>query len=77
VYGSDRQVPESAQTATAILGGVKTNFNVVGLRDTVGASDCNAQSSQGKAAEVHSIIRHAIDRGTDTEIDGILVCGIT
>ncbi|XP_048742887.1 alkaline phosphatase, tissue-nonspecific isozyme-like isoform X2 [Ostrea edulis] len=68
VYGSDRQVPESAQTATAVFGGVKINFNVVALKDSVRVSDCNAQSSQGKAAEVQSIIRHAIDQGKSTGV---------
>jgi alkaline phosphatase len=72
VYGSDRQVPESAQTATAILGGVKTNFNIVGLRDSVARADCHSQSSQGKAAEVDSIIRHAIKEGTNTGVSGVL-----
>lgn len=63
VYGSDSQVPESAQTATALLCGEKTNFNVVGLKDSVGASNCSAYIRLGQEAEVKSIIRHAIEQG--------------
>lgn len=76
MYGSDRQVPESAQTATAVFGGVKINFNVVALKDSVRVSDCNAQSSQGKAAEVQSIIRHAIDQGTNAWSHNMYMCSI-
>ncbi|XP_062619646.1 alkaline phosphatase, tissue-nonspecific isozyme-like isoform X3 [Saccostrea cucullata] len=68
VYGSDRQVPESAQTATALFGGEKTNFNLVGLKDSVATSDCFAQKTQGEAAEVTSIIRHAIKQGKSTGV---------
>ncbi|XP_061189805.1 alkaline phosphatase, tissue-nonspecific isozyme-like isoform X2 [Saccostrea echinata] len=68
VYGTDKQVPESAQTATALFCGVKTNFNILGLRDSVGTSDCNAQKTQGKTAEVSSIVRHAIEQGKSTGV---------
>ncbi|XP_062619664.1 alkaline phosphatase, tissue-nonspecific isozyme-like isoform X5 [Saccostrea cucullata] len=68
VYGTDRQVPESAQTATALFGGEKTNFNLVGLKDSVATSDCFAQKMQGEAAEVTSIIRHAIEQGKSTGV---------
>lgn len=63
VYGSDKQVPESAQTATALLCGEKTNFNVVGLKDSVGTSNCSAYGRLGQEAELKSIIRHAIEQG--------------
>ncbi|XP_034338986.2 alkaline phosphatase [Magallana gigas] len=68
VYGSDSQVPESAQTATALLCGEKTNFNVVGLKDSVGASNCSAYIRLGQEAEVKSIIRHAIEQGKSTGV---------
>ncbi|XP_065936203.1 alkaline phosphatase, tissue-nonspecific isozyme isoform X2 [Magallana gigas] len=63
VYGTDKQVPESAQTATALLCGEKTNFNLLGLKDSVGTSDCSAYISQGEEAEIDSIIRQAIEQG--------------
>ncbi|KAK3104772.1 hypothetical protein FSP39_009854, partial [Pinctada imbricata] len=41
-YGTDRQVSDSAQTATAFLCGVKTRWGVVGLKDGVTIRDCKA-----------------------------------
>lgn len=65
MYGTDKQVPESAQTATALLCGEKTNFNLLGLKDSVGTSDCSAYISQGEEAEIDSIIRQAIEQGNN------------
>ena len=63
MYGADKQVPESAQTATALFGGEKTNANVVGLKESVGTSDCSAYIKLGEEAELKSIIRLAIEQG--------------
>lgn len=68
VYGSDKQVPESAQTATAMFCGEKTNFNVLGLKDSIGTSDCSAYVRLGQEAEVKSVIRHAIEQGKSTGV---------
>lgn len=41
-YTTDEQVPDSACTATALFGGVKTNYEVVGLDANVQLGDCEA-----------------------------------
>lgn len=41
-YNTDRQVPDSASTATALFGGVKTNYEVVGVNANVKLGDCRA-----------------------------------
>lgn len=63
MYGADKQVPASAQTATALFCGEKTNFNIVGLKESVGTSNCSAYIKLGEEAEVKSIIRLAIEQG--------------
>ncbi|XP_078337678.1 alkaline phosphatase-like [Crassostrea virginica] len=68
VYGADKQVPASAQTATALFCGEKTNFNIVGLKESVGTSNCSAYIKLGEEAEVKSIIRLAIEQGKSTGV---------
>ncbi|CAL1682989.1 unnamed protein product [Lasius platythorax] len=41
-YNADKQVPDSASTATALFGGVKTNYEVVGVDANVQLGDCRA-----------------------------------
>ena len=41
-YNVDRQVPDSAGTATAMMSGVKTRFGVVGVNKNVIAKDCQS-----------------------------------
>ncbi|XP_024877560.1 alkaline phosphatase isoform X1 [Temnothorax curvispinosus] len=41
-YTTDKQVPDSASTATALFGGVKTNYEVVGVDMNVQLGDCEA-----------------------------------
>ncbi|XP_077260226.1 alkaline phosphatase isoform X2 [Temnothorax americanus] len=41
-YTTDKQVPDSASTATALFGGVKTNYEVVGVDTNVQLGDCEA-----------------------------------
>ncbi|KOC68544.1 Alkaline phosphatase, tissue-nonspecific isozyme [Habropoda laboriosa] len=41
-YNTNKQVPDSASTATALFCGVKTNYEVVGVNKNVALNDCNA-----------------------------------
>ncbi|XP_020284141.1 alkaline phosphatase [Pseudomyrmex gracilis] len=41
-YNTNKQVPDSASTATALFGGVKTNYEVVGVDANVELGDCEA-----------------------------------
>lgn len=41
-YNTNKQVPDSASTATALFGGVKTNYEVVGVDANVQLGDCEA-----------------------------------
>ncbi|XP_011148617.1 alkaline phosphatase isoform X1 [Harpegnathos saltator] len=41
-YNTNKQVPDSASTATALFGGVKTNYEVVGVDAHVQLGDCEA-----------------------------------
>ena len=43
VYSSDRQTPDSGATATALLCGVKTNSQLVGLDDSAVVGNCTSQ----------------------------------
>ena len=60
VYGVDRQVPDSAQTATALMGGVKTNLKVIGYNENVQAGICSTESQENK---VNTILDHFIANG--------------
>uniref|UniRef100_A0A0C9S0U6 Alkaline phosphatase n=1 Tax=Fopius arisanus TaxID=64838 RepID=A0A0C9S0U6_9HYME len=41
-YNTNKQVPDSASTATALFTGVKTNYQVVGVDSNVKLNDCEA-----------------------------------
>ncbi len=58
------QVSESACTSTAILGGVKNNFNVIGLTGNVARSQCNYTDDE----IVYSFTKWAQDAGMATGI---------
>lgn len=62
VYSVDRQTPDSAATATALMCGVKTNTGVLGLKETVQKENCEATAGQ----EVTSILKHFIAAGRST-----------
>lgn len=63
-YSVDRTVPDSACTATALFGGVKTNFDVTGLDGGVLVGDC--QSSLEDERRVTSLIDWAQEAGKAT-----------
>lgn len=63
-YNTDKQVPDSASTATALFGGVKTNYEVVGLDVNVKQGDCKA--SLNTDYHVDSIISWAQAAGKAT-----------
>ncbi|CAB3368088.1 Hypothetical predicted protein [Cloeon dipterum] len=63
-YNVDKQVPDSAGTATALFCGVKTNFKTVGVDANVKLGDC--ESSLDPAFHVHSILKWAQDAGKRT-----------
>lgn len=64
IYCVNYQVPDSACTATAILSGIKNNFNVLSLTGNVNVRNCTAQ--QDKANHVDSIFKYAQDAGKST-----------
>ncbi|XP_012218324.2 alkaline phosphatase [Linepithema humile] len=45
-YNTNKQVPDSASTATALFGGVKTNYEVVGVDANVELGDCEASLNE-------------------------------
>lgn len=63
-YCVNYQVPDSACTATAILSGIKNNFNVVSLTADLNVRNCTAQ--QDKRTHVDSIFKYAQDAGKST-----------
>ncbi|XP_076182344.1 alkaline phosphatase, tissue-nonspecific isozyme isoform X2 [Ptiloglossa arizonensis] len=63
-YNVDKQVPDSASTATALFGGVKTNHEVVGVNANVPLGDCNASLNTDN--HVDSIVSWAQAAGKDT-----------
>ncbi|KAG8581678.1 hypothetical protein GDO81_007751 [Engystomops pustulosus] len=54
-YNIDRQVPDSAGTATAYLCGVKGNYGTIGVTAVVNRSDCSNQAGN----EVESVLKRA------------------
>ncbi|XP_059487982.1 alkaline phosphatase 4-like [Neocloeon triangulifer] len=60
-YNTDRQVPDSAGTATALFCGVKTKYSTIGVDDTVTTSECDPEIYEG--AKVDSILKWAQDAG--------------
>ncbi|XP_066997238.1 alkaline phosphatase, tissue-nonspecific isozyme [Anabrus simplex] len=63
-YCSDKQVPDSASTATALLCGVKTNYRVAGVDANVKRHDCEA--SLNPKFWTQSILQWAQEAGKDT-----------
>ncbi|XP_046747784.1 alkaline phosphatase-like [Diprion similis] len=63
-YDSNKQVPDSASTATAVFCGVKTNFKVSGVDANVPLDDCEA--SLNEDYHVDSILAWAQAAGKDT-----------
>lgn len=63
-YCLNRQVPDSACTATAYATGVKTNYNALGVNGNVLTSNCTINQED----YVHSIIKWAQDAGKGTGI---------
>lgn len=63
-YNVNKQVPDSASTATALFGGVKTNYEVVGVDGNVPLGDCPA--SLDTDHHVDSIVSWAQAVGKDT-----------
>ena len=63
-YNTDRQVPDSAGTATAYLCGIKSKFGTVGVDDRVERGKC----SSIKDAAVDSIMIDSMNAGEFLEI---------
>jgi len=63
-YNTDKQVPDSAATATAYLGGVKTNWFTLGVDARVELDDCFA--SRQRENQVDSILAWAQEQGKRT-----------
>lgn len=63
-YNTDKQVPDSAATATAYLSGVKTNWFTVGVDARVQLNDCFA--SKQKENQVKSVLAWAQAEGKRT-----------
>ncbi|XP_033336693.2 alkaline phosphatase [Megalopta genalis] len=63
-YNTNKQVPDSASTATAMFGGVKTNYEVVGVDSNVPLGDCAA--SMNASYHVESIVSWAQKAGKST-----------
>lgn len=65
-YCVNYQVPDSACTATAILSGVKNNFNVISMTGDVAVRNCSAQKDESN--NIDSILKYAQDAGKATGI---------
>lgn len=63
-YCVDKQVPDSACTATAYLNGVKTNYRSIGVTANVGSATCKFEKSE----HTESIFKWAQDAGKSTGI---------
>ncbi|XP_068248908.1 alkaline phosphatase-like [Palaemon carinicauda] len=64
VYNTDRQVPDSAATATAFLTGTKGNFYTIGLDSSVSMNQC--LKSRDPETWQSSVLEWAQDVGKDT-----------
>lgn len=64
-YNVDKQVSDSASTATAYLGGVKTNYKTLGVDGSAIYKDCHSINDANK---VHSIAKWAQDAGKKTGV---------
>ncbi|XP_045139369.1 alkaline phosphatase-like [Portunus trituberculatus] len=65
-YNLDRQVPDSAATATAFLSGVKGNYMTVGVNGNVKSRDCAASLKEEN--QVSTILKWAQDAGKETGV---------
>ena len=75
-YAVDKQVTDSAGSATAFLSGVKTHFNTLGVTGGVVKGDCQASLDEKNRAP--SILKWAQDAGKRTggcEYNTLIVCG--
>jgi hypothetical protein len=63
-YCIDRQVPDSACTATAMLSGIKNNYRGIGVTANVSSSQCNFSDED----VAYSIVKWAQDAGKATGI---------
>ncbi|CAG5092236.1 Similar to ALPL: Alkaline phosphatase [Cotesia congregata] len=63
-YNTNKMVPDSASTATALFSGVKTNYKVVGVDNNVALDDCDG--SLNPDFHTKSIIEWAQESGKDT-----------
>ena len=63
-YNTDRQVPDSAGTATAIFSGVKTRIGLLGVDHTVAKNACDAEAME--RAKVKSMLHWAVEQGKET-----------
>lgn len=63
-YCINYQVSDSACTATAILSGIKNNFDVISLTGDVNIRDCKAQ--RNNQTHIDSIFKYAQDDGRST-----------
>ncbi|CAK1583040.1 unnamed protein product [Parnassius mnemosyne] len=60
-YSADKMVPDSACSATALFGGVKSNYGTLGVDATVRRNDCSA--SLNKEARLNSLAALALNAG--------------
>ena len=63
-YAHDAQVSDSAPTATALLTGVKTRNDIIGLDQTVALNDC----AGGQGREVRTLFEQAEQQGLRTGV---------
>lgn len=63
-YNVDKQVPDSAGTATAIFSGVKTRYRIIGLDGRVEESKCDKKINE--ISKLSTIANWAQQSGMDT-----------
>lgn len=63
-YNVDKQVPDSAGTATALFSGVKCRYRVIGFDSKVDYNDCDEKLNE--AGKVSSVASWAQATGMDT-----------
>ncbi|CAB3369090.1 Hypothetical predicted protein [Cloeon dipterum] len=63
-YNTDKQVPDSAGTATAMFCGVKTKYYTAGIDSTLPTGECDPELYE--AAKVDSLLKWAQDAGKRT-----------
>ncbi|XP_037935427.1 alkaline phosphatase-like [Teleopsis dalmanni] len=64
-YCADKQVPDSFSTATALFGGVKTNYETGGLDSSVALGNCSADALNS-AHHIQTILKWAQIDGMNT-----------